>query len=60
MLHAHPNSIRTWSDSGILPAVRIGRRGDRRFRYQDVERLLNDGGKRSAKPKATRPAKRAS
>ncbi|MEE8517795.1 MAG: helix-turn-helix domain-containing protein [Dehalococcoidia bacterium] len=44
MLHAHPNSIRSWSDSGLLPAVRIGRRGDRRFRRQDVERFLRDAG----------------
>ena len=32
MLRAHPNSIRRWSDTGLLPAVRIGERGDLRFR----------------------------
>ena len=40
MLRAHPNSIRRWSDTGLLPAMRIGERGDLRFRLQDVERFL--------------------
>ena len=40
LLHAHPNSIRRWSDAGLLPVVRIGRRGDRRFRISDVEGFL--------------------
>ena len=40
MLRVHPNSIRRWSDAGLLPAVRIGERGDRRFRLRDVERFL--------------------
>ena len=40
MLRVHPNSIRRWSDTGLLPAVRIGERGDRRFRLRDVERFL--------------------
>ena len=40
LLHAHPNSIRRWSDAGLLPVVRIGRRGDRRFRISDLEEFL--------------------
>ncbi len=40
MLRVHPNSIRRWSDAGLLPALRIGERGDRRFRLRDVERFL--------------------
>ena len=40
MLRAHPNSIRRWSDAGLLAVVRIGERGDRRFRLHDVERFL--------------------
>ena len=40
MLRVHPNSIRRWSDAGLLPAVRLGERGDRRFRVRDVERFL--------------------
>jgi diguanylate cyclase (GGDEF)-like protein/excisionase family DNA binding protein len=43
MLGVHPNTIRAWTDSGRLPAFRINVRGDRRFRREDVERLLAEG-----------------
>jgi diguanylate cyclase (GGDEF)-like protein/excisionase family DNA binding protein len=43
LLGVHPNTIRTWTDSGRLPAYRINIRGDRRFRRRDVERLLAEG-----------------
>ena len=35
-LKAHPHSVRRWSDAGILQSYRIGFRGDRRFRSEDV------------------------
>ena len=35
-LKAHPHSVRRWSDAGVLPSYRIGHRGDRRFRSEDV------------------------
>ena len=44
LLGVHPNTIRSWTDSGRLPAYRINARGDRRFRRGDVERLLAEGG----------------
>jgi diguanylate cyclase (GGDEF)-like protein/excisionase family DNA binding protein len=43
LLGVHPNTVRTWTDSGRLPAYRINARGDRRFRRADVERLLAEG-----------------
>ena len=43
LLGVHPNTIRSWTDSGRLPAFRINVRGDRRFRREDVERLLAEG-----------------
>ena len=42
LLGVHPNTIRTWTDAGRLPAFRINARGDRRFRRGDVERLLGE------------------
>ena len=38
----HRNTIRTWCAAGRLPYVRVNRRGDRRFRRSDLERLLAD------------------
>jgi len=46
LLHIHANTVRRWSDRGILRSYRIARRGDRRFRREDVARFLaelNDG-----------------
>ncbi|HAS04901.1 MAG TPA: DNA-binding protein [Dehalococcoidia bacterium] len=40
-LNLHVNTIRRWSNQGIITAYRIGPRGDRRFKIQDVERLLS-------------------
>ena len=39
-LGAHPNSVRRWADMGMLPSYRIGMRGDRRFKPQDVSVFL--------------------
>ena len=40
LLGVHPNTIRSWTDAGRLTAFRINARGDRRFRRNDVERIL--------------------
>src|SRR5680860_270908 len=40
LLGVHPNTVRAWTDVGRLTAYRINSRGDRRFRPDDVERLL--------------------
>ena len=40
LLGVHPNTIRAWTDAGRLTAFRINSRGDRRFRKNDVERIL--------------------
>ena len=36
LLNIHINTVRRWSDQGILKPCRIGLRGDRRFRRDDV------------------------
>jgi len=40
MLYVHPNTVRRWSDQGIIKAVRINSRGDRRFRRSDIASFL--------------------
>ena len=41
LLHVHINTVRRWSDSGVIRAYRIGPRGDRRSKREDIERLLS-------------------
>src|SRR2546423_4024484 len=36
-------SIRRWSDSGLLPSHRVGRRRERRFRETDLLPLVDRG-----------------
>ena len=43
LLHVHINTVRRWSDSGIIGSHRIGTRRDRVFSWQDVERILEEG-----------------
>lgn len=40
LLNVHINTVRRWSNQGILKAYRIGSRGDRRFRSVDVASFL--------------------
>ncbi len=39
LLNIHINTVRRWSNQGILSAYRVGLRGDRRFKRDDVEKL---------------------
>ena len=40
LLNIHLNTVRRWSNLGILPSFRIGPRGDRRFRKRDLMTFL--------------------
>ena len=40
-LNVHVNTVRQWDDVGALKAFRIGPRGDRRFRREDVDAFLS-------------------
>jgi len=40
LLNIHSNTVRRWSDRGIIRAYRIARRGDRRFKRGDIDRFL--------------------
>lgn len=48
MLNLHTNTIRRYTDIGIIPVYRIGTRGDRRFKRTDLQKFLegytNDRG----------------
>ena len=41
VLKCHPNTLRQWDKKGILVAIRIGERGDRRYKKDDIIKLLN-------------------
>ncbi len=36
MLHLHVNTVKRLGDRGEIPFYRVCKRGDRRFRYDDV------------------------
>ena len=40
LLNVHINTVRRWSNQGILKAYRIGSRGDRRFQQEDIAIFL--------------------
>jgi len=41
-LNIHMNTVRRWSSRGILKAYRVGPRGDRRFKWEDVVNVLEE------------------
>ena len=40
LLNVHINTVRRWSNQGILKVYRIGPRGDRRFSKEDIDSFL--------------------
>ena len=42
ILNLHINTVRRWSNQGLLKTYRIGPRGDRRYQYDDVTRFLDE------------------
>jgi len=40
VLNVHPNTLRNWDNQGVLKAVRYGKRGDRRYRKEDILNIL--------------------
>ncbi len=47
-LGVHPNTVRRWESRGLLPAYRLGTRGDRRFLREDIDRFLNSSASGNA------------
>lgn len=44
LLQVHPNTLRNWDKQGLLKAIRIGARKDRRYKRQDILKFLETGG----------------
>ena len=40
MLHIHENTVRRWSNRGVMKPYRFGMRGDRRFDKEEIEALI--------------------
>ena len=40
LLNVHINTVRRWSNRGIIKTYRIGSRGDRRFVQEDIVSFL--------------------
>lgn len=45
LLNIHINTVRRWSNQGILKTYRIGSRGDRRFQETDIISFLSQKSK---------------
>jgi len=43
ILKVHPNTLRIWDKKGILKAVRFGQRKERKYKKEDILRLIDKG-----------------
>jgi len=41
LLNVHPNTLRNWDNNGVLKAIRFGTRKDRRYKREDILKLIN-------------------
>ncbi len=44
LLNIHINTLRRWTNKGVLESYRVGPRGDRRFTRQDIGDMVNPWG----------------
>jgi excisionase family DNA binding protein len=42
VLCCHPNTLRNWDNKGTLKAIRFGTRKDRRYKRDDVLKIINN------------------
>ena len=45
MLSVNPETLRRWDRAGKLKAIIISKRGDRRYRKEDIEKFVNNKNK---------------
>lgn len=43
MLSVNPETLRRWDRSGKLKAIIISKRGDRRYKEEDIKKIINEG-----------------
>ncbi len=43
ILCVHENTLRRWSDAGVIPTLRLGPRGDRRYLETDIRSFFESG-----------------
>jgi len=56
LLHVHGNTLRRWSDQGIIKAYRIGPRRNRRFKAEDLAAFVVENAER-LRADTTKPRK---
>jgi len=42
ILNCHPNTLRNWENKGLIKCIRFGSRGDRRFKKEEVLKLIKN------------------
>lgn len=42
LLDVHPETLRRWDREGRLKAIKVSKRGDRKYRYDDLLKLIGD------------------
>jgi excisionase family DNA binding protein len=50
LLSVHINTVRRWSNQRILKSYRIGSRGDRRFKKEDIDSFFSKDTRSKEKP----------
>lgn len=55
LVHVHPNTVRRWADTKQITSYRVGVRGDRRFKFDDVDSFLASVSRHRNRPILTPP-----
>jgi excisionase family DNA binding protein len=45
LLGVNPETLRRWDRDGILVAVKVGKRGDRRYKTEDIQKFIEKSKK---------------
>ena len=40
MLGVNPETLRRWDKEGKLPAIKVSKRGDRRYKLEDIQKFI--------------------